>query len=78
MSQHTFLGFKQLYQRHGAGRSEKAYRLYLWREVRAGRFPAPLVVGPHSRAWRSDDIEAWEKALRPVTYAPHSTTDPAA
>ncbi len=40
-------------------------RSSIYRDVRAGKFPPPLQIGPHSVAFRLDDIESWI-ASRPV------------
>jgi prophage regulatory protein len=34
-------------------------RSQLWRDVRAGRFPAPLDLGPNSVGWLWADIDDW-------------------
>jgi predicted DNA-binding transcriptional regulator AlpA len=39
-------------------------RVQLWRDIREGRFPAPIEIGRNSVAWYRDEIEAW-KASRP-------------
>jgi prophage regulatory protein len=39
-------------------------RVQLWRDIREGRFPAPIEIGANSVAWYRDEIEAW-KASRP-------------
>jgi len=31
----------------------------LWREVKAGRFPAPVRLSPGVTAWRAQDVQAW-------------------
>lgn len=31
----------------------------LWRDVKAGRFPAPFQIGPMRIAWRKSDVEKW-------------------
>ncbi len=31
----------------------------VWREVRAGRFPQPLMISPRRRGWRLTDLLAW-------------------
>lgn len=49
---------------NGAVAATGRSRVQLWRDVRAGRFPAPLEIGPNSVAWYRDEIEAW-KASRP-------------
>jgi predicted DNA-binding transcriptional regulator AlpA len=39
-------------------------RVQLWRDVRGGRFPAPIETGDNSIAWIRSEVEAW-KASRP-------------
>ena len=39
-------------------------RVQLWRDIRAGLFPAPIETGPNSIAWFRSEVEAW-KASRP-------------
>lgn len=39
-------------------------RTQLWRDVRAGRFPPPIELGPNSVAWFKAEIDEW-KASRP-------------
>lgn len=39
-------------------------RTQLWRDVRAGLFPAPIETGPNSLAWIRSEVDAW-KASRP-------------
>ena len=34
----------------------------LYREVKAGQFPAPLQIGPRAVGWRRDEIEGWIKS----------------
>jgi hypothetical protein len=65
-----FVGIVELHVRYGAGRSMKAYRLAVWRDVRRGVFPAPVVLSTNKRAWRLEDLLAWEASLQPVSYAP--------
>jgi predicted DNA-binding transcriptional regulator AlpA len=43
-------------------------RVQLWRDVRAGRFPPPLEIGPNSVAWYRAEIEAWMAARPRRTY----------
>jgi prophage regulatory protein len=31
----------------------------VWREVKAGRFPAPLIISPRRRGWRLSALLAW-------------------
>lgn len=35
----------------------------LWTWVAAGRFPAPVKLGPRSVGWRIEDVRAWRDAL---------------
>jgi len=39
-------------------------RSVIYRELREGKFPAPLKIGPHAVAWRECDIADW-MATRP-------------
>lgn len=31
----------------------------LWVWIKAGRFPAPVKIGPRVTAWRVEDVRAW-------------------
>lgn len=44
------------------GRSESS----LYRDIHAGRFPAPVRLGENSVGWKEDAVKAWLDAL-PVT-----------
>jgi len=45
-------------------------RVQIWRDIRVGKFPAPLELGPNSVAWLRSEVAAW-KASRPRrTYGP--------
>jgi predicted DNA-binding transcriptional regulator AlpA len=48
----------------GICRQVQKSRVQLWRDIRAGRFPPPIEIGPNSIAWYQEEIEAW-KASRP-------------
>ena len=39
-------------------------RVQIWRDVRAGLFPAPIETGKNSVSWIRSEVEAW-KASRP-------------
>jgi predicted DNA-binding transcriptional regulator AlpA len=39
-------------------------RVQLWRDIRAGRFPQPIEIGPNAIAWVRSEVEVW-KASRP-------------
>lgn len=45
-------------------------RTQIWRDVRAGKFPAPVQVGPNSVGWYRDEVEARQAELPRVAYAP--------
>jgi predicted DNA-binding transcriptional regulator AlpA len=47
-------------------------RVQIWRDVRAGRFPAPIETGANSIAWIRSEVEAW-KASRPRRHYHHAT-----
>lgn len=34
-------------------------RSTLWAKVRNGSFPAPLKIGPRTRAWTASSVHAW-------------------
>jgi prophage regulatory protein len=34
-------------------------RAQTWRDIGAGKFPAPVQIGPNSIAWFEDEIDAW-------------------
>jgi predicted DNA-binding transcriptional regulator AlpA len=74
----SLVGFRELHRRYSAGRSERAFRVWVWRNVRAGLFPPPLAISPHSRAWAPRSLAEWEASLRPVNYAPPKPTPEAA
>ena len=31
----------------------------LWRQIKAGTFPAGIKIGPNRIAWRMSDLESW-------------------
>ncbi len=62
MHTHEYLSYNDLSERYGKS------RVQLWRWVRAGRFPAPVQLGPNSVAFRLQDILDWEADLKPKTY----------
>lgn len=37
----------------------KRSRVAIWRDVKAGTFPAPVRIGPRRKGWRSDDVQRW-------------------
>jgi len=48
----------------------KKSRSQIWRDVRAGKFPAPIQLGPNSIGWFDDELDAHESTLKRVAYAP--------
>jgi prophage regulatory protein len=47
-------------------------RVQLWRDIRAGRFPAPIELGPNSVGWYRAEIDAWLAARPRRTYRAES------
>ena len=45
-------------------------RTQLWRDVRDGKFPAPVQLGPNSIGWYSDEVDEAVDSLPRVSYAP--------
>ena len=45
-------------------------RAQVWRDIRAGKFPAPITLGGNSVGWYADEIDAWLAARPRVNYAP--------
>lgn len=45
-------------------------RATIWRKVKSGDFPAPVVLGPNSIAWPEYSITAWQASRPTVNYAP--------
>ncbi len=48
----------------------------VWRDIRAGRFPAPIQLGPNSIGWYDDELDAHEAKLKLVAYAPAASDQP--
>ena len=34
-------------------------RTLIYRDIREGRFPAPIKIGPKASAWLASEVEAW-------------------
>lgn len=45
-------------------------RSQIWRDIKAGRFPAPVQTGPNSVVWYQDEVDARLASLPRVPYAP--------
>jgi predicted DNA-binding transcriptional regulator AlpA len=43
-------------------------RVQLWRDVREGRFPPPIELGPNSVGWFEDEIDQWLASRPRRTY----------
>ncbi len=53
-------------------------RVTIWRRVRAGKFPAPLVLGENSIGWTAQSIEDWLESRPRRTYGAETAPEPAA
>ena len=56
-------GYKNLTTKLG-GKS----RVQVWRDVRDGLFPAPIVLGPNSVGWFTDEVDEWLASRPRRTY----------
>ena len=66
------LKWAAVHERTGKSRSQA------WRDIRAGKFPAPVQTGPNSVAWYLHEIDAYLRALPRAAYAPASEQPEAA
>ncbi len=55
-------GWRRLSERNGKSRTQN------WRDVRAGRLPAPVELGPNSIGWYEDELDAHLANLPRRTY----------
>ncbi len=55
-------------------------RVQIWRDVRAGKFPAPVSLGPNSIGWYEDEIAGWLESRPRRSYGADAsnTAEPAA
>ena len=44
-------------------------RTQIWRDIRAGKFPAPVQLGSNTVAWFEDEIDTYMDALPRTNYA---------
>ena len=58
------LRWPEVKKRYGKSRTQN------WRDVRAGKFPAPVQIGPNSIGWWSDELDAHDETLSRVAWAP--------
>jgi predicted DNA-binding transcriptional regulator AlpA len=45
-------------------------RVQLWRDIRQGKFPPPIMLGENSVGWYLDEVEQWLAARPRASYAP--------
>jgi len=45
-------------------------RTTIWRKVRSGEFPAPVITGSNSKRYFEDEIDAYLETLPRCHYAP--------
>jgi prophage regulatory protein len=43
-------------------------RVQLWRDIAAGRFPAPVSIGANSIAWFKSEVDEWKRSRPRRTY----------
>ncbi len=55
-------GYKLVEERTGKS------RVQLWRDIKAGRFPSPLELGPNSVGWYEDEVDEWLASRPRRTY----------
>ena len=44
-------------------------RTQIWRDIRAGKFPAPLVLGKNAVGWYEHEVVAWMESRPRAAYA---------
>lgn len=62
----ALLRLPEVKRRTGLGHS------YIYEQIQAGQFPAPVKIGIRAVAWRSDDINAWIASRQPATSSKHN------
>lgn len=50
-------------------RRVKKSPVQIWRDVRAGKFPAPVRIGDNAIGWFEDEIDEWLSMRPRVKYA---------
>ncbi len=53
-------------------------RVTIWRRVKAGNFPAPLILGENSIGWTAQSIEDWLESRPRRTYGAEVAPEPEA
>ena len=61
---------REVRARDGKSRTQR------WRDIRAGRYPAPIQLGPNSIGWFEHEIEAWLASRPRVNYASQTPATP--
>ncbi len=56
----------------------KKSRVQLWRDIRAGTFPAPIELGANSVGWYRSEVEEWKRSRPRRTYGRGVTAAPEA
>ena len=64
----TLIGFRMVAALIGRA-ADRTSRVYLWRAVRAGTFPAPIKVSESRIAWRRSEVESWIASRPRVNYS---------
>lgn len=64
----TLLTFREAARMLGR-EPDRPTRVYLWRKVKGGSFPAPVQVSENRIAWRRAEVEAWIASRPIVSYA---------
>ena len=50
-------------------------RVQIWRDIKAGLFPAPLELGPNSVGWYQDEIDGWLKSRTRRHYGAENSAE---
>ena len=64
------LDAKEVEERTGRSRTQR------WRDIKAGKFPAPIEVGPNQIGWYADEIAAWQESRPRRTYGAKRPYEP--
>ena len=64
----TLIDFRAVATLIGRG-ADRTSRVYLWRAVKAGTFPAPIKVSENRIAWRRSEVEGWVASRPRVNYS---------
>jgi prophage regulatory protein len=47
-------------------------RVQRWRDIKAGKFPVPIEIGPNKLGWFEDEVDAWMASRPRRTYGAES------